>query len=175
MNVALLKKSRYISKPDVEKPLLLTIRGLQEENVAMQEAAPEMEWCLFFEELDKPMVLKPVNTALIAQFLGDETDEWIGKKVVLFYDPSIMFKGQLKGGIRVRQPRQGTAAPARPATGQTLGHPAAAPALRQQVQAPLRQAAPLPSSMAEPPWPAADQDGGGVDPTAPADPEDVPY
>lgn len=118
MNISHLKKSKFITKNDVETPKLLTVRGLQEENVAMAEQAEEMKWCLFFEEEDKPMVLNPVNVELIGQFLGQETDDWIGKKIVLYFDPSIMFKGKLTGGIRVRAPKgsaKPAAAPSRPA------------------------------------------------------------
>ncbi len=149
----MLKKSKFLAKADLATPLLLTIRGLQEENVAMADQPEEMEWCLLFEEQDKPMVLKPVNTALIAQFLGDETDNWIGKKVVLYYDPSIMFKGQLKGGLRVRQPRQAMAAAA---------PRAAAPVATKPSPVQPRAAAPVPVAEPEP------------DATAPTD-DDCPF
>lgn len=132
----MLKKSKYLSKSDVAEPRLFTVRGLQEENVAMQDQAPEMKWCLFTEEDEKPLVLNPVNIKLLSQFLGGETDNWVGQRFVLYFDPSIMFKGELIGGIRVRAPKN---------------------------RAPIAPAKAAPAPAARPAPQPADQDGGGAE------------
>ena len=137
----MLKKSKYLSKADVAEPRVFTVRGLQEENVAMQDQAPEMKWCLFVEEDEKPLVLNPVNIELLSQFLGEETDSWVGHKFVLYFDPSIMFKNKLTGGIRVRAPKNRA--------------PIALAKVAPRVAAPAPAARPAP----EP----ADQDGGRVE------------
>jgi hypothetical protein len=101
-----LKKSKYLKKEDFPQPALLTIRGYEEVNVAMEGAEPELRWALTFNELEKPMVLNSTNGNIIASFLGSESfDEWIGKKIVLYADPNISFGGKLVGGIRARAPR----------------------------------------------------------------------
>jgi hypothetical protein len=65
-----------------------------------------MKYALYFEELEKPMVLNSTNGQLIAKIVGsDETDEWAGKQIVLYHDPNISFQGRLVGGIRVRAPK----------------------------------------------------------------------
>jgi hypothetical protein len=139
-NINQIKQSKFLKREDVGRGLLLTITGCHQENVAKTGEAPEMKWCLTFVEHEKPMVLNSINAQLIAQFLGSaETDQWIGKKVVLYDDPSIMFGGQLKGGIRARAPRLPAAAPA----------PAAAPVPQQNTVA-----APAPAPVAA----AADSD-----------------
>jgi hypothetical protein len=43
------------------------------------------------------------NGALIAAIThSEESDGWIGKQIMLYNDPNVMFAGKLVGGIRVR-------------------------------------------------------------------------
>jgi hypothetical protein len=48
----------------------------------------------------------PLNTTnieeLVDAFGTDETDDWEGKAVELYVDPSIRFQGRRVGGVRVR-------------------------------------------------------------------------
>lgn len=102
-------ESKFLKKEDVEnngRGSLVTISKVSQHNVAMQGAGEELKWCLEFAELDKPMVLNVTNMRLIEAIAGsDDTDDWIGKKVVLYNDPTIMYAGKVMGGIRVRAPR----------------------------------------------------------------------
>ena len=98
-------ESKFLKKEDVggERGVLVTISGCQQANVAMQGADPEMKWTLAFAELDKPMVLNSTNIHMCAKACGsDNTDDWMGKKVVLYEDPNVTFGGKLVGGIRIR-------------------------------------------------------------------------
>lgn len=98
-----LKNSKFLTKHDAEPPVLVTISGFEELNVAMESQDPEMKWVLKFKEFDKPLVLNMTNGQLIAAITGTEEFEgWIGEKVVLFNDPTISFGGKLTGGIRIR-------------------------------------------------------------------------
>ena len=113
-NISVLKESNFIKKEDCEPPILVTIERVAQENVAKEGAPQELKWCIHFREVDKPMVLNSTNGQIIAQITGSpETDNWTGKQVVLYNDPSVSFGGKLVGGIRCRAPRAGT--PARPA------------------------------------------------------------
>ena len=97
--------SKFLKKEDVggERGMLVTIAGVKQANVAMQGADPEMKWTLSFEELDKPMVLNSTNLHLAAKACqSEDTDDWAGKKIVLYEDPNVSFGGKLVGGIRVR-------------------------------------------------------------------------
>ena len=99
--------SKFLKKEDVggQRGVLVTISGCQQANVAMPGADPEMKWTLSFHEMDKPMVLNSTNIHGCAQACGsDNTDDWIGKKIVLFEDPNVSFGGKLTGGIRLRAP-----------------------------------------------------------------------
>ncbi len=105
-NINVLKSSRFLKKEDCGQGILLTIKGCTEENMAKEGAPEELRWCLHFVETDKPFVLNSTNGQIIAGFIGnDNTDNWVGHKVVLYNDPSISFGGKLTGGIRARAPR----------------------------------------------------------------------
>lgn len=113
MNIAGLKQSKFLTRADVGKGILATIREVFQENVAKEGAPEELRWCLSFDEYEKPMVLNSTNGQLIAQIIkSDETDNWKGHKIVLYDDPSVSFGGKLVGGIRVRAPRNQPAKPA---------------------------------------------------------------
>lgn len=106
MNINDLKQSRFLTQNDVDPPVLVTIRDCKQENVAKEGADPELRWTLVFNELDKPMTLNSTNGQIIQAITGSgESDDWIGKKIVLYRDPNVSFAGKLVGGIRCRAPR----------------------------------------------------------------------
>lgn len=106
MNVAQLKNSQFLKKEDVGAGLLVTIKDCTQENVALPGAPEELKWALHFNELEKPLILNQTNGGIIQSILGSaESDDWIGKKIVLYTDPNVSFGGKITGGIRVRAPR----------------------------------------------------------------------
>lgn len=122
MHVNQLKKSSFLKKEDCgTNGILVTIKGLEEINVAKEGAPEELKWCIHFNETELPMVINSTNAQLIAQITGQQdTDHWSGHRIVLYSDPSVSFGGKLVGGIRVRAPRGqaakvGTAAKPTPA------------------------------------------------------------
>lgn len=106
MNVNELKTSRFLKQTDVREGMLCTITGVSQENIAADGAEENLKWCLHIAENEKPLVLNPTNGAILSKILGsDESDDWIGKKVVLYADPNISFGGKIVGGIRIRAPK----------------------------------------------------------------------
>lgn len=102
-NVNDLKSSKFLTKNDVEPPILVTIKSYECMNVAPENQAPEEKWCLNFNEVDKPLVLNMTNGQLISVIAkSGDFDHWIGKQIVLYNDKTVMFAGKLTGGIRVR-------------------------------------------------------------------------
>jgi len=100
MNINELKQSKYLKKEDCGDGLLVTIRGLKQENVAMDGKPEDLKWIISFAEC-KPMVLNGTNSRLIAKALGsDETDDWMGQKIVLFNDENVTFGDEVVGGVR---------------------------------------------------------------------------
>ncbi len=98
-----LKSSKFLTKNDVEPAIMVTIKGYKQMNVAMESVAPEEKYVLYFNELEKPLVLNRTNGELISDITGsNDFDNWIGKKVVLWNDRTVSFAGKITGGIRVR-------------------------------------------------------------------------
>lgn len=125
-NINDLKKSNFLSKSDVQQPILVTIRGYEQLNVAKEGAPEDLKYALNFNEVEKPFVLNSTNGQIIASVTGSEDfDGWIGKQIVLYFDPNISFGGKLTGGIRCRAPKK-AAAVAAPAP-KAAPAPAAAP------------------------------------------------
>ena len=106
MKISQLSESKYLKKEDVQPPLTVTIYGIAKENLAREDEAPEYKYVLNFKEQCKPLVLNMTNAQLIAHVTGsEETDDWVGKQVTLYNDPSVSFAGKLTGGIRVQIPQ----------------------------------------------------------------------
>jgi hypothetical protein len=108
-------ESKYLKQSDVEEETEVTIIKVGQINVAREDAEPEMKWAVKFQEFKKPMVLNSTNIQLLAKACDSEdSDEWTGKKVVIYSDPNVSFGGKLVGGLRVKLPikKKATAAPA---------------------------------------------------------------
>ncbi len=108
-------ESKYLKKEDVgEDGVICTVSGFERVNVAMDDQPPEHKWVMRLKEFEKPMVLNSTNLQLCEKAFGsDNTDDWMGKKIIVYSDPNIAFGGKLVGGIRVKSTR--TAGPPRQA------------------------------------------------------------
>ncbi len=102
-----MRESKFLKQGDVgERGALLTVTGCIQKNVAQEGADPEMKWCLTFHENDKPMVLNSINIQICEKvFKSDNTDDWHGKQIVVYTDPTVSYGGKVTGGIRVRAPK----------------------------------------------------------------------
>lgn len=106
-----ISESRFLSKADCAKPLLLTISHAEKVNVAKEGEGEDFHWTLFFQGVEKGLIIKPVNYQLITGITGSKnTDDWTGHKIVLYVDPTIAMKGKVVGGLRVRAPKGPAAA-----------------------------------------------------------------
>lgn len=94
--------SKYLRAKEVEEPQVVTIASVEVEEVGMGEDKEE-KLVLYTKEIDRGVVLgaKAVLTTLTDLF-GEDTDDWIGRKIELFYDPNVLFKSKPVGGLRVR-------------------------------------------------------------------------
>lgn len=169
MHISQIKESRFLKKEDVGREgVVVTIRHITQENVAKQNEEQDLQWALHFEELEKPMVLKPTNANMISAILGEEeTDNWAGKQICIFEDPTIMFGGKLVGGIRVKDARNASGA-------QRFDPPQQQPAQRSAFRQPAQpqqpysgyvpKAAPQQRAKAWPSSPPPPDDDGRPDP-----------
>lgn len=83
-------------------PQTVTIKSVEVETIGRGDDAKDKA-VAYFGELGQALVLNKSNIATLTElFKSDESDDWLGKKVVLFFDPSVMYSGKRVGGIRVR-------------------------------------------------------------------------
>ena len=93
--------SDYLKAVDLESPILLTISGA--EVVKLSELDKVV---IHFKDDERGLVANKTNLQLMSVFYGStDTDDWIGKQVVLYNDKTIMMAGKVVGGIRVRLPK----------------------------------------------------------------------
>ena len=94
--------SKYLKQDDVDGDHLVTVVALKKTNVARDDEAPDMEWVIQFAEFDKPMVLNTTNKRRLFKALGDDSDDWIDGKMILYVDPDVEYAGKITGGLRLR-------------------------------------------------------------------------
>jgi hypothetical protein len=125
--------SKFLKKEDCEPAILLTIAGVRQDEVGTEDE-PEQKWTMLFEEDVKPMVLNSTNLQLMSKiFSSDNSDDWIGQKIVCYSDPNVSFGGKLVGGIRVRAPKNKTRPEPEPQAPQRKSAAAAAKPAPQSV------------------------------------------
>lgn len=102
--------SKYLKTGDLEKDTLVTVKGLTKVNVARDDAEAEYKWAIHFEEFEKPMVLNKTNLIRLGKALGDDTEFWKGKTVVLYVDDNIQYGAEVVSGLRIRAVKHPAAA-----------------------------------------------------------------
>lgn len=96
-------ESKYLKQSDVEGETPVTVVKVGRANVAKENEEPEYKWLIRFQEFSKPMVLNSTNIKRLARACGsDDTDDWTGKRVVLYVDPDVEFAGNVVGGLRIK-------------------------------------------------------------------------
>lgn len=103
-----MKTSNYLKKEDVGQGALVTISSMVEENMAKQGETEELKWMIYFHEFKKPLVSNVTHREQIAAYTGfRNSDDWPGKQVVLWNDPSVVFQGKV-GAIRIKPANSGS-------------------------------------------------------------------
>lgn len=132
--------SNYLKQSDFPDDYVVTVRSIEKKNIAMDGKAPDYKWLAYYAEFEKPMVLNSTNIQLMAKATGSEdTDDWIGKQIIVFVDENVSFGGELVGGLRIRKHK--------------VAAPAAAPKRAPSVAAPAKAAPVAAGNDDEPPWP----------------------
>jgi hypothetical protein len=99
--------SNYLKQSDFPEDYLVTVRAIERKNIAMDGKPADFKWLAHYNEFEKPMVLNATNIQLMAKACGsDDTDDWIGKQVIVYVDENVSFGGELVGGLRIRKNRQ---------------------------------------------------------------------
>lgn len=99
-------QSKFLKKEDFPTPTVLSIKGCSLEEVGRGDT----RWVLYFNERTKGIVLNVTKIKQLESAYGGETDGWIGRKVKVMHDPTVMMGTQVVGGIKFVMP-SGSPAP----------------------------------------------------------------
>ena len=99
--------SNFLKSDDLQgKDVMLKIMSAKQEKVGN-----DVRLVLTFAGTQKTMVCNKTNANRIAFLYGDETDDWIGKQIVVTSE-FVEYQGRTVKGLRVKPP--GTPQPPRP-------------------------------------------------------------
>ena len=118
--------SKYLKASDLKgREPVLTIRAVNYEPVGQ---AKQMKGVVYFQKVEKGLVLNRTNANRITQIAGSGvTEEWVGVQIKL-YATSVEFQGEPTDAIRVRPPNASRTNSVRPAEVMPNFPPKAAPA-----------------------------------------------
>ena len=96
--------SKYLGTADVgSRKIRARIQRVGKDQLTSKDGGPKrMKFILFFDALDKGLVLNATNKDELVGKLGRVPAKWIGASVGLFVDPNVSFAGRRTGGIRLR-------------------------------------------------------------------------
>ena len=87
-------------------PQRFTIQGVSKTTFGAKDGRPAEDVLQLELDDDRQFSLNKTNTKILIGAHGGKTDGWIGKSVILYVDPNVMFRGGLVGGVRVQIPDQ---------------------------------------------------------------------
>lgn len=102
MKISELFPSRYLKAADLDGDEVFTAESLNQE-----ELGDDTKPVLYFEEMEKGLVLNRTNANTTASLYGQDTEygkdteDWVGKRITLFAT-EVDFRGQQTLAIRVR-------------------------------------------------------------------------
>lgn len=105
--------SKFLRKEDFDEDRVMTIKGVKLEDMPGDDG--QQKWVLYFREDAKGMALNVTSIRVLEKAFGDDSDMWVGKRVMLYVDPNVSFGGRVVGGLRLRAPKGQSAAAPKPA------------------------------------------------------------
>lgn len=109
-----LNPSKYIKGSDVTPPVVATIANVTIETMENRDGETQKKGVVYWVGTLRPMPLNVTNTKTLVAAFGDNSDWWIGKQIEIYFDPSLVSFGEVKGGIRFRLPNGSPATAPRP-------------------------------------------------------------
>lgn len=98
--------SKFLRKEDFDEDRVMTIKGVKLEDMPGDDG--QQKWVLYFREDAKGMALNVTSIRVLEKAFGDDSDMWLGKRVMLYVDPNVSFGGRVVGGLRLRAPKAQT-------------------------------------------------------------------
>ena len=100
-------KSKWLKASDCNGDVSATIDRIANEDVAGDGKPDGYKWTCYFRELEKGLVLNVTNIRALESAFGDDSDDWVGKRVVLFSMP-VPYQGKIVQGVRLRADKNAT-------------------------------------------------------------------
>lgn len=105
--MATITTGKFLRREDVsEAGTTVKVVRVWQEKLRLPDGGSETKWLVEFahgSDTLKPLVLNSTNIRrCVATFGTQETDDWVGKAIVVYDDPTIEFGGKLVGGLRLR-------------------------------------------------------------------------
>jgi len=94
---------KYLKREELtEEGTPHAVESVEQQSVLNPDGTTDEKWVLMLSDL-KPMIMNATNIRIaVAAFGTAETDEWIGKRIIVYDDPQIEFGGKVVGGVRLR-------------------------------------------------------------------------
>ena len=103
--------SSFLKADDLQgRDVIATISSVELESIG-QGADKEQKLVIGFKGKEKKLVCNKTNAGTIGQLYGDETDDWIGKQIILTAR-DVEYQGKTTLAIRVSLKKPATAAAA---------------------------------------------------------------
>lgn len=104
-------QSKFLRKEDFDEDQICTINSVSLEPM---QGSNDTKWVVFFREHPKGMVLNTTTIRVLENAFGEDSDDWIGKRVKVYVDPNVSFQGRVVGGLRLRTPSKTQSATSAP-------------------------------------------------------------
>lgn len=97
-------ESPFLKGDDLEEGerITVTIKTAQEVTFPSGDTVPVLE----FLELEKKLSLNKTRVKKLVELLGEDTDEWVGRKIAL-YPIDVNYQGKITQGVAVAAPPKG--------------------------------------------------------------------
>lgn len=102
-----LQDNNYIGEwmfDGTDKDIILTIKSVAREEVFVPEAnSTAKERVITFAEIPQKLICNTTNAQRISKAVGSEfIEDWVDKRIALYFDKTVKFGREVVGGIRVR-------------------------------------------------------------------------
>lgn len=97
-------EGKYLKHQDLgSQDWPVTISDVKREEIKNKDGSNDKKFVLYFEELDKGLVLNTTNMNMLYKlFNSDDSDDWKGSRCTLYVKDDIEYGGDLVSGIRIR-------------------------------------------------------------------------
>ena len=96
---------KYLGAADLDKvdggTIRLKMDHIKVESINVRDGGTEDKAVLYFVGADKGMVVNVTNWDTLEEMFGDESDDWMGKEIVL-YKERTRYEGKATWGVRIK-------------------------------------------------------------------------